>query len=140
MLEPLPRFFDQQISHEAREFLTDLLLKHPELRSVAVICDYNGPLSKAPGLERAVWVGPVSPDSTVGMMRVTNGFQEHLVGVGRKIVEGIEEKILEVGNRYLQQAQVQPTSPTAMDGHGTPTPATGEKLPDVQGKPPSPPG
>lgn len=137
MPEPL---FDQQISEEARQFLADLLLKHPELRSVTILCDYNGPLSKAPGLERAVWVGPISPDSTVGMMRVTNGFQEHLTGVGRKIVESIEQKILEVGNRYLQQVQEPPTSPTAMDGHGTLSPETRSELPDVQGKPPSPPG
>lgn len=137
MPEPL---FDQKIHIEAKEFLTDLLVHYPELRTVALVCDYHGPLSKAPGLARVAWQGPVSPESTVGMMRVVNGFQEHLVRVGERIVEGIEEKILEVGNRYLQQAQPQPTSPTAMDGHGTPTPATGEKLPDDKSQSLGPPG
>lgn len=130
MSEPL---FDQQIAEEAKTFLTDLLLKHPELRSVAIICDYAGPLSKAPGLNRVTWQGPIAPESIVGMMRVTNGFQEHLLGLGQQVVAGIEQKILEVGNRYLQQAQAPPTSPTATDGHGSPLLAkTGEASPNVQ--------
>lgn len=137
MREPL---FDQTIAHDAKQFLTDLLLKHPELRSVAIVCDFEGPLSKAPGLNRVTWQGPINPESTVGMMRVVNGFQEHLVGVGQRIVGSIEEKILEVGNRYLQLSQEPPTSPTAMDGHGTPTSATGEKLPDVQSQQTGPTG
>lgn len=139
MPEKLP--FDKQITHDVRPFLDELLTRYPELRSVALICDFHEPLSRAPGLMRATWATEnsiVKPDVTAGMLRVTVGFQEHLVALGQQIVAELERKTLEAGNRLLQQTQVPPTSPTATDGHGSPSLAeTREASSDEQGKPPS---
>ena len=115
--------FDQQIAAKAKEAIQSLLLAHPEIRSAALLVDFQPPLDKAPELIRAVWDSGTSikPDILLGMTKVAVGFQKHLLDGGMAMVAEIEKKALEVGNQLLQRTQELSTSLQATDGHDAPT-------------------
>lgn len=131
--------FDQEILERARSLGREMVGSIPEVRGVLVVIDYHPPLSTAPGLDRAVWVGEQFGSFTVaetfGMLRSLNETHEQMV----RNASGIADQVADRTQRELQALASQRAAARTEANADVPTaPTASERVPAAQGQPSRP--
>lgn len=108
--ERLP--FDRAAAREAREALRALLNRHPELRSVAVVFDWQGGLNAAGAVfaewQSAAGEAPGRPDELFGLHHQVLRLSERLLGLERRTRETLAQQVAVLGRDVVRQAGQEP--------------------------------
>lgn len=90
--------------------LVDVVQRHPELRSVAVVFDYCGHMNHAPDVTRGVWIGPEGPvrrpDAVVGALAVTLWLLSIQQQRGQEVLQELHDALAAAGRAVLQAGEV----------------------------------
>lgn len=106
--------FDQQITDELSDAFQQILLRHPEVRSLAGVIDYRGSLNEAPNLPRAIWRdenGAVqNPDAVFGMIFQTLQLVKLQLDRAVAIANNLQERVLLLGSELVRHHDENSTS------------------------------
>jgi hypothetical protein len=100
--------FDQALANQFRKHIHDAISEHPELRSVAVVFDYNGSLNDA-GVLKGVWQGENGPVSSIPAVAgsIANGLaiMNHQTQRLVQIQQALRAELVKVSQELVQRRQ-----------------------------------
>lgn len=93
---PQRKPFDQAVADELKEAILGVLVRHPEVRSVAVAIDYKGRLNDAP-INHGIWIGEGGrverPDAVFGSLFQTLKLLEEMFARALALGSGLRDAV-----------------------------------------------
>lgn len=100
--------FDEAIISRFRDLIHELLTDHPELRTVGIVLDWNGPLNDA-AIKAGLWIcedgGVATPVAIAGSINQTMKLLVQQVSRMSELEQGMREELAIIGQALVRKRQ-----------------------------------
>lgn len=93
--------FDEDSCQRLKDCFSEIMLAHPEVRSLSASIDYHGSLNDSPSVHRAVWLGHrgvvTEPDEIFGSLMSTLRLAAEQFDRALRLVDHLREQVQLLG-------------------------------------------